>query len=176
MVFLEILKYVLPSLVVFLTAYFLLKQQNEKELAVQDQNAKSEARKQNNQTLLPIRLQAYERLILFLERIHPHQLVIRHNNPGLSSFQFQTLLIKNIRDEYEHNLSQQLYVSDKSWAKVQKAKEECIKQINFAASKLESQAKASELGSLVIQNFASISPNPLQDAIQQLKQEVQKGL
>ncbi|NOR87424.1 MAG: hypothetical protein GQ527_07430 [Bacteroidales bacterium] len=176
MVFLEILKYTLPSVVVFLTAYFLLKQQNERELAIKDKEVENDHKKLNNEILLPIRLQAYERLILFLERIHPHQLIIRHSNPSYSSFQFQTQLIKAIRDEFEHNLSQQLYVSEESWRLVQKAKEECIKQINFAASKLDSQASSKDLGSLVIQSFASISPNPFSLAIGQMKTEVQKGL
>jgi len=176
MIFLEILKYTLPSVVVFLTAYYLMKQQNEREQALLENEDKKEARKKNAEVLLPIRLQAYERLVLFLERIHPHQLIVRHSNPALSSFQFQTILIKSIREEYEHNLSQQLYVSSKAWNKVQQAKEECLKQINFAASKLDSQAKASHLGALVIQNFADLSPNPIREAIKQLKIDVQKGL
>jgi len=176
MMFLEILKYTLPSIIVFLTAYYLLKQQNEKDLALQEQQAKQEDKEKSREVLLPIRLQAYERLILFLERIHPHQLIIRHNNPVMSSFQFQTQLIKSIRDEFEHNLSQQLYISDLSWNKVQKAKEEVIKQINTAASKLDSQAKANDLGSLIIQGFSSVSPSPIQEAVRQLKKEVQEGL
>jgi len=176
MIFFEILKYTLPSVVVFLTAYYLMKQQNEREQALLENEDKKEARKKNAEVLLPIRLQAYERLVLFLERIHPHQLIVRHSNPALSSFQFQTILIKSIREEYEHNLSQQLYVSSKAWNKVQQAKEECLKQINFAASKLDSQAKASDLGALVIQAYAELSPKPIQEAIQQLKVDVQKGL
>jgi len=176
MIILEILKYTLPSVVVFLTAYYLLKQQNERELARMENEERKETRKKNADIILPIRLQAYERLILFLERIHPHQLIVRHNNPAFSSFQFQTILIKSIRDEYEHNLSQQLYVSSKAWSKVQQAKEECIKQINFAASKLDSQAKASDLGALVINGFSELPTSPIQDAIKQLKAEVQKGL
>ena len=176
MIIFEILKYILPSLVVLATAYYLLKQQNEKELALFEKEDKRERRKKNQDVLLPIRLQAYERLIMFLERIHPHQLIIRNNNPALTSFQLQTLLIKSIRDEFEHNLSQQLYVSDDAWNKVINAKEECIKQINFAATKLNSDAKANELGGLIIQSFSSLSPNPIQDAIKMMKKEVQQGL
>ncbi len=176
MVFLEILKYVLPSIVVFITAYYMLKQQNEKELALFEKAEEKESRKKNQEVLLPIRLQSYERLILFLERIHPLQLIIRNSMPQLSSSQLQSILLKSIRDEFEHNLSQQLYVSDIAWNKVINAKEECIKQINFAASKLSSDSDAKELGGLIIQNFTAISPNPIQDAIKKMKEEVQKGL
>jgi len=176
MMILEILKYILPSLVVFATAYYLLKQQNERELALLEKEDIKDSRQKNQEVLLPIRLQAYERLILFLERIHPHQLIIRNNNPAWSSFQLQTVLIKSIRDEFEHNLSQQLYVSNAAWDKVINAKEECIKQINFAASKLNSDAKANELGGLIIQNFSALSANPIQQAIKLMKKEVQQGL
>lgn len=176
MVILEIIKYILPSIVVFFTAYYLLKQQTDREIALKDKDLQQEKIKKNNELLLPIRLQAYERLILFLERIHPYQLIIRNSNPNLSLFNFQTLLIKTIRDEYEHNLSQQLYVSDKSWQKVQNAKEECIKQVNFAATKLDSNAKSSDLGGLIIEGFAALQVNPIQEAIAELKKEVHKGL
>lgn len=176
MIILEILKYTLPSMVVFLTAFYLLKQQNEKDLKVKELEDDIERRKNTNQVLLPIRLQAYERLTLFLERVHPHQLIIRNNKSGLNSMMFQSILIKAIRDEFEHNLSQQLYVSDVAWTKVQKAKEECIKQINFSASKIDSQSTANDLGTLIIQNFSNISPDPIQVAINQLKSDVHKGL
>lgn len=176
MILLEILKYTLPSVIVFITAFYLLKQQNEKDLKLRKIEDDKESRKKTNEVLLPIRLQAYERLALFMERIHPNQLILRNNKVGLNSMQFQTILIKAIREEYEHNLSQQLYVSDVSWTKVLKAKEECIKQVNFSSSKIDSQSPASELGSLVIQNFTQLNPNPIQVAILQLKNDVQKGL
>ena len=176
MIILEILKYTMPSVVVFLTAFYLLKQQNEKDLKLKELEDDIDRIKKTNQVLLPIRLQAYERLTLFLERVHPHQLIIRNNKPGLNAMLFQSILIKAIRDEFEHNLSQQLYVSDIAWVKVQKAKEECIKQINFSASKVDSQSAANDLGALIIQNFSSLNPNPIQVAINQLKSDIQKGL
>jgi len=176
MIILEILKYTLPSVVVFLTAYFILKQQIDKELVKEERDDAKERRAQTNETLLPIKFQAYERLTMFMERIHPHQLILRNSKPGLNSMQFQAILIKSIRDEFEHNLSQQLYVSEKSWTKVLNAKEECIKQINYASSKLNSDSNATELGSLIIQLYSQLSPSPIQDAIKQLKSDIHKGL
>lgn len=176
MVILEILKYTLPSIVVFLTAYFILKQQNEKERLKEERDDAKERSAKTNETLLPIKLQAYERLTLFMERIHPHQLILRNSKAGINTIQFQSLLIKSIRDEFDHNLSQQLYVSEKAWSKVHHAKEECIKQINFASSKLNSEAKSTELGSLIIQQYSQLSPSPIQDAIKQLKLDIHQGL
>lgn len=176
MIILEILKYTLPSFMILVAVYYLAKQQNQKDISLLEKRNDKEIRDKNQEVLLPIRLQAHERLILFLERIHPLQIVIRYSNPSLTSSQFQSVLLQAIRDEFEHNLSQQLYVSDVSWNKVINAKEECIKQVNFSASKLNSNAPANDLGGLIIQNFTAISPNPIQDAIKQMKQDVQSGL
>lgn len=176
MIILEILKYTLPSVVVFLTAYFLFKEQSKKELELDKLEHQKNVLKKTRETLLPVKMQAYERLMLFLQRIHPNQLVIRNSNPNQNSSLLQAALIKSVRDEFEHNMSQQLYVSDLSWQKVTNAKEECLKQINFATSKLNSEAKGNELGALLINNFGQLNPNPIQEAIKQLKHDVNQGL
>ena len=73
--------------------------------------------KKNQSVVLPLRLQAYERMALFLERIDPNQLVMRIHTPGLTVSQEQNLLLTAIRSEFEHNLSQQIYISDPVWQK-----------------------------------------------------------
>ncbi|MFI5135644.1 MAG: hypothetical protein ACHQD9_07305, partial [Chitinophagales bacterium] len=103
---LDILKYVVPSIITFLTAYVVLKlflggEKDRKELEVRAAHYKD---------ALPIRLGAYERLTLLLERITPTNLLQRVNKPGMTSLDLQKALISNIRMEFEHNLSQQIYV------------------------------------------------------------------
>ena len=108
---LEILKYVLPSLVVLAAAYYLLKLFLDNE-----QNKRlSDIKMAGYKIITPIRLQAYERLVLFIERISPESLVMRVHKPELSAMQMQTNLIQTIREEFEHNLSQQVYVSSQAW-------------------------------------------------------------
>jgi hypothetical protein len=175
MIILEILKYTLPSVVVFLTAYFIFKEQTKKEVAFKKLDHEKKSFEKNQEVLLPVRLQAYERLLLFLQRIHPNQLVIRNSKNQQNVMQFQATLIKSVRDEFEHNMSQQLYVGENAWIKVLNAKEECLKQINIASSELNSEAKASELGSKLIHRFDNIKPDPIQEAIRQLKQDLKKG-
>ncbi len=116
----EILKYVLPSLVVLATAYYLLKLFLDKEAEKTEIQMKSDLQKLS----LPVRMQAYERLVLLLERIEPAGLLIRSNVPGMSAAQLQSELVQSIRSEFEHNLSQQLYVSTKVWEMVRNAREE----------------------------------------------------
>lgn len=176
MILLEILKYTLPSVIVFLTAYFIFKEQNKRDLEKDKINQENKSLERNKDVVMPVKLQAYERLILFLQRIHPNQLVIRNSNPGQTVVQLQSKLMKSIRDEFEHNMSQQLYVSDLAWSKVVNAKEDVLKQINAAASQLNSDSSGNELGTLLISGYGQLNPDPIQAAIKQLKVDVTKGL
>jgi len=144
---LEILKYILPSLVVLAAAYYLLKlflENEQKKRAVDIKMA-------GYKIVTPIRLQAYERLVLFLERISPESLVMRVHKPELSALQLQTTLILNIREEFEHNLSQQVYVTSQAWELVRNAKEDMIKLVNTAATKLKDNATAMELSQKIFE-------------------------
>lgn len=91
----------------------------------------SEVRK----VVTPIQLQAYERLVLFLERMTPNNLVLRCYQPQMSTQLLKDVMIRNIRDEFEHNLSQQLYISQQAWAYIKNAKEDMINTINSVQAK-----------------------------------------
>ena len=86
----------------------------------------SEVRK----VVTPIQLQAYERLVLFLERMTPNNLVLRCYQAGMTTQLLKDVMIQNIRDEFEHNLSQQLYISEQAWIYIKNAKEDMINTIN----------------------------------------------
>ena len=85
----------------------------------------------------PIQMQAYERLVLFLERIHPERLVFRVNKPGMSARLMQAELLKLIREEFDHNLAQQLYISNEAWRALTVAREETFKILNHAAERTD---------------------------------------
>lgn len=144
---LEILKYLLPSLVVLGTAYFLLKLFLENE----QKKRTSDIKLAGYKIVTPIRLQAYERIVLLLERISPDSLVMRVHKPEFSALQLQNALILNIRDEFEHNLSQQVYVTSQAWELVRNAKEDMIKLVNTAAAKLNDNASALELSQKIFE-------------------------
>lgn len=90
---------------------------------------------QTAQVVTPVRLQAYERLVMFLERIKPDNLVLRCYQPNMDTRLLRDVMIKNIRDEYEHNLSQQLYISNQAWVYIKNAKEEIINTLNSITPK-----------------------------------------
>jgi len=108
----QMFNYVLPAVVVFFTAWYILREFFKQEERKRQLRLLEEKQKLS----LPVRLQAYERIVLFLERISPGNLVMRVHKPEMKVKQFQQMLIKTIRDEYDHNLSQQLYVSHEAWA------------------------------------------------------------
>ena len=72
-------------------------------------------------------MRAYERIVLFLERTQPNSILMRQNLTKMNCLQLQTTLLKQIREEFEHNVAQQLYVSREAWALVCNAKESLVK-------------------------------------------------
>ena len=128
--------------------------------------------KKNHSVVLPLRLQAYERMALFLERIDPNQLVLRIHTPGLTVSQEQNLLLTAIRSEFEHNISQQIYLSDAVWQKVCEAKTDIESIINTVAADYDKAADSREFAETVL---TVTSQKPVVElAIQILKADMQK--
>jgi hypothetical protein len=164
------LQYTLPAVVVFFTSWYILREFFNRE----NEKRKSEMLQEKQKLSFPVRLQAYERIVLFLERISPGNLIMRVSKPGMTVKQLQQQLIKTIRDEYDHNLSQQLYVSPSSWEKVKNAKEELIQQINTSAGSLDQQASSTELSRLVLEK--SVSKLSTRKALDHIKSEAREFL
>jgi hypothetical protein len=170
---LEILKYTLPAVIVMITAYLVLKSFLESETRKLDIKLRKETTKE---TLL-LRLQGYERLMIFLERISPPNLLVRFDKEGLTAREFQQILIAAIREEYEHNLSQQIYVSADSWRLVVLAKDETIKVINLIAKANPVDASALELSREIISFYINTERTfPGDEAMLFIKDDVKKLL
>ena len=129
----------------------------------------SETRK----VVTPIQLQAYERLVLFLERMNPDNLVLRCYEPTMDSKLLKDVMVQNIRNEFEHNLSQQLYISNEAWALIKNAKEEMISTINAVFSKEEQNITPTGFAGKLFEQFAG-KKNPLELAQDILKEEIQR--
>ncbi len=165
---LEILKYILPSLVVLACSYLMLKQFNKRD----ENKLKMELLIGNSKTVLPVRLAAYERLVLFLERMEPQSIIIRTAENGMTAIELQRDLLATIRAEFEHNYSQQLYVSDNAWKAVTETKDVMAQLINQTAQTVAVDAKALDLGKKIIDNYASLPNSPISMAISVLKTEL----
>ncbi|MDO9511713.1 MAG: hypothetical protein Q7J34_08135 [Bacteroidales bacterium] len=125
---------------------------------------------------LPLQLQAYERCILLLERINPSSLILRVSQKGMSAFQLQTAMISAIREEFEHNLSQQLYVDVESWENIRKVKEELIRLVNTSAAAMEDNAMAASLATSVLEKMEDSERFSIPKAIDFIKTDAKKSL
>ena len=168
---LDILKYTIPSLITFLTAYAVLKifvtgERDRRDLEIRAAHYKD---------ALPIRLQAFERLVIFLERITPTSLLQRVNKSGMTALDLQKALISNIRLEFEHNLSQQIYVSHETWGMLVQVKEELVGIINKVALGIPDSATGKDLSRAILEYFIDNDQvMPTQKALDTLKMEVRK--
>ncbi len=160
---------VIPAGAVLLTAIFFMRKTYEKELL----SSNIELKRERQKFFLPHRVDAYQRAILFLERIHPNSLVMRLNNPGLPSAAFQVKLLESIREEYEHNIAQQMYISPASWNLVKKSKEETVKIINLAGKQMDATSNAMDLSGKIFEICAEVGTLPTEIAVDVLKEEVQ---
>lgn len=165
---LEILKYTLPALIVFFTTFVIMHQMIKKEQA----REKLELVLQNQKTITPIRLQAYERLTLFMERITPDSLIMRVNKPGMTCAQLHQELLQVIRAEYEHNMSQQVYITSKAWEVVKNARSGVVKLVNTSAEKFKPDEPAIKLSKLILERTMEVVEHPTQVAIKYLKSEL----
>ena len=131
---------------------------------------KIDERRETLKVVTPIRLQAYERMALFLERISPDSLVLRCYQPGMDLKLLQGVMTKNIRDEWEHNLSQQVYVDANTWATIREAKDEMINLVNSSAVTLTDTDDPTRLAASI---FASAAQQrPTDRALETLHKEI----
>ena len=152
--------------------YLFLKKQGEKELIY----LQGELKKQRQEYFLPTRLEAYQRAILLMERIHPNSLVMRLHNPGLPAKALQIEFIKSIREEYDHNVAQQLFVSPEGWQMIKNSKEDIIKLINAAGEQMSPTATGLDLSSKIFEMLAQLKQLPSEVTVEFLKKEFQQLL
>jgi hypothetical protein len=165
----ERLKFTIPSVLSLLVAFFAI----DRFLKNEDHRRTYEIRKATASQLVPIRLAAYERLVLFLERSAPDSLLFRVQSPEMNNLQLQQALLANIRQEYEHNFSQQLYVSEQASAIVRTAKESLLQLINLAASRVDTTANSAQLAMVILETYNnSMENSPMKMAVDFLKAEV----
>lgn len=134
--------------------------------------SKYELKVQALKIIMPLKVQAYERFLLYLERVQLPQLVKRIYTPGMEKGTLHLLLLQNVREEFEHNLAQQLYVSNSTWNAVFNAKEELVNQINTTFEQLKDEEDVS----IIAQSLVAL-PNPVvEQAITVLKHDFERLL
>jgi hypothetical protein len=163
-------KILIPASVVLYAAYLLVRTFTQKEIEMK----RLEVRGRSIETVLPSRLQAYERMTLFLERISPQNLLIRLNTSGMPARDFHQLLLSEIRNEYNHNASQQVYMSEEVWSLIKSAKEDLIVTINDSSSEMNADATSIELSKKIFEKSINKTVDPIAHALTELKKEIQR--
>jgi hypothetical protein len=130
--------------------------------------------KDQSATFLPLRLQAYERLIIFVERINPANLLLRLHQSGIETSALQALVINEIKTEFQHNITQQLYIDSVSWNVIRKLKDDTLAMVNNVVQNLPEQASGVDLSKKILQHMSTIEDNPYDLAINHLKMDIQK--
>lgn len=172
-ILLELLKSVLPALVVFLTVYTMLKQ----HFAHQEKLKAAELNKTYRQDTLPLRLQAYERMTMFLERISLPKLILRIRTESMNSRDLQIALNVALEQEYDHNSTQQMYMSSGLWELIRMAKGEVGSIINTAAKSLPENATGLDLSRAIFSYLENSKGQIAQSAaLEGIKEEVRKYL
>ena len=167
-VLLEILKYTVPALIVFFTVLVMIRAWSRNE----DLRRKKDFNMHLSDDILPIRLQAYERSILLLERISPESMMMRVSRNDYTARQLQQELLSNITSEFEHNIAQQTYLSTEAWDKMKATKNQVINLVNDTAKEVKPDASGPTLGKLILERLTELNNPPSQVAIDYLKQEV----
>ncbi|MDQ3140938.1 MAG: hypothetical protein M3Q56_01685 [Bacteroidota bacterium] len=166
--FFDVLKYTLPAFVVFLTVYFMLK------MYLQEIHSKRmiDHQKHMQPHALPLKLQSYERLSLFLERIRIPHLLMRFKTPDLKSRDLCHTLILGVQQEYEHNYVQQIYVSDTLWEIILLAKEEVLHAID-QAGQLSSNEGVPAVERYLLEKGVALTDPVINKALSAIKKEIQ---
>ena len=170
----QLLILLIPSAIILLVTYLMNKGNTDmirdffrEEIRIR----KEESRMMNQNITAPLRIQAYERMILFLERISPPSLIMRTHHAGMTSHMLHAELLKAIRSEYEHNMAQQVYLSVGAWEMIRTAKEETTKLINITAQKMNESASGLDLGESLLNLSSQLKKLPTDVAIEYLKKE-----
>jgi len=169
-VVLQIALIIFPAGAVLLTTIFFLRKESSQEL----RSMQIEMKKQRQEFFLPNRVESYQRAVLLMERIHPNSLVMRLHNPGLPARALQAEFLQAIRDEYDHNVAQQLFVSIQGWQMVKNSKEETVKIINLAGNQMSAAATGMDLSAKIFEIVAEIGQLPTEITVDYLKRELQE--
>ncbi len=164
---LEVIQYTLPALIVLLASWLVM----SKLLKQEDARRNFELRKNTLGVISPIRLRGYERLTLLLERITPEHILLDMQLSEMTCATLQREMLQTIRLEFDHNLSQQVYVSNEVWEAIVLAKEEMMRFVSTCAGQFKPEDAALPLAQMMITTYNTNGETPTQRALALLKQE-----
>ena len=161
---------IVPLLIMLIAVVVVLRTQ----LQAHERERNAQLALENRKITLPIRLQAYERIALYLERISPEALLLRIPTADHNAKAYESVLLETIRNEWNHNLSQQIYVSHEVWQLVCQAKGNVSKMITMCGDKVHPQSPAIELSNMILAMLLEMSSHPTAAALSALRGEASR--
>ena len=153
------------------TLRFIDKRDKKNEWSEESEAEPSALPPENSEYISKLQLQAAERFALYLERINPGRLVMRLHRGGMSAAMLQNEMLRTIREEFDHNLSQQIYISEGAWELIKNAQMEMIKFINATGQGLKKDSTGLEFGDKLLKAAAMIEKLPSEIALTYLRKE-----
>jgi hypothetical protein len=167
---LDILKYTVAGLGIVYIAFYLFKPYLDRSENIQ----LIELKKTISGQTLPLRLQAYERIVLFIERVNPANMLIRLNGTAFTAAELHRLVVAEIREEYQHNVTQQIYVSSRAWGVVKRVKDDTLSIVTNAIKALPENATGMDLAKIVLAHLSQLDDNPYEIGINLVKQDMEQ--
>jgi len=167
-VIVDILKFIIPSIIVFSATYIMMRQFLEEDY----KKKLLEIKEKNAGTITPIKLQAYERLTILLERIAPENLVIMLSQPRQTSAELRLQIINQVSEEFNHNISQQIYVSSQAWELIKIIREHVLSIVDESYHSLPENSKGTDLGKAILNELMLQKNHPTRGGIEFLKKEI----
>lgn len=180
MSFWQVMMFTIPALVVLLSVWIVM----HKLFKTEEEKRLWELKRASQKEISPTRLRAYERLALVLERTQPEALIMGLSErleasgeslSGLTIMRMQQELLRTVRLEFDHNLSQQIYVSDETWSKIIGARDEMAAFISAMALQLPKESTSMDYAKVLMTAYRSNGETPHQIAMEALKDEA-RGL
>lgn len=166
----EIIKLIIAGIGIILIAFYLLKPYLDNKEKFQ----LLELKKATSHQILPLRLQAYERMVLFIDRINPSNLLIRLNAPTYTAAELHSLMIAEVRNEFQHNITQQIYVSPQAWQIVKRIKDDTITLVNNAVQIQADTASGLELGKAILNHLSKLETDPYDAALKLIRADLEE--
>lgn len=163
----DLIKSTVAGLIIVLAVFYLIKPYLDR---LEKQQLIGLKQNQHHEALL-LRLQAYERLVLFIDRINPVNLLVRLNDHSYSAGELHYLVLTEIRNEYQHNVTQQVYVSNTAWEILQRVKNDTTSLVNSAIKALPLQASGLDFGKLILEQISRMESNPYEIATALIRNE-----
>jgi hypothetical protein len=168
--FIEVIIFTLAGTGIVMVAFYLAKPylENKEKLQL------LELKKATSAQTLPLRLQAYERVVLLIDRINPSNLLVRLNASAYTAAELQSIIITEVRNEFQHNVTQQLYISSRAWALVKRLKDDTINLTNGAIKSLPPDASGLDLGRAILAHLSKMEHDPYDVAVNMIKADLEE--